>query len=107
MSNRGIETIESNIEVEAVPAEQQEVEEKEMASHTGTLPTWYLEGKYTRNPSKSKKEPLLLDASHLTETFIRGSGPGGQAINKLSTCVQIKHAPTGLVIRCQETRSRE
>lgn len=71
------------------------------------FPTWYSEGKYSRNPSKSLKEPLLLDSSDILESFIRGSGPGGQAINKLSTCVQLKHKPTGIVMRCQESRSRE
>lgn len=69
-------------------------------------PDWFVQGAYRRNPTKSKKEPLLLDESHLEESFIRGSGPGGQAINKLSTCVQLKHTPTGTVIRCQDTRSR-
>ena len=38
---------------------------------------------------------------------ILGSGPGGQKINKTSNCVQLKHIPTGMVIKCQETRSRE
>ena len=51
--------------------------------------------------------PLLLDPSHLRERFIRGSGPGGQAINKLSTCVELIHEPTGTRIVCQESRSRE
>lgn len=36
-----------------------------------------------------------------------GSGPGGQKINKTSVCVQLKHAPSGIIIKCQETRSRE
>lgn len=48
-----------------------------------------------------------MDSDHLEESFIRGSGPGGQAINKLSTCVQLKHSPTGLIVKCQETRSRQ
>lgn len=76
-------------------------------SNSRELPPWYTEGSYTRNPTKSKKEPLLLDTKHILETFIRGSGPGGQAINKLSNCVQLKHTPTGIVIKCQDTRSRE
>lgn len=71
------------------------------------LPIWYEQGSYQRNPTRSKKEPLLLDDKDLEESFIRGSGPGGQAINKLATCVQLKHKPTGRVIRCQETRSRQ
>ncbi len=51
--------------------------------------------------------PLLLDESHLRERFIRGSGPGGQAINKLSTNVELVHEPTGIRVTCQDTRSRE
>ncbi|MCJ1406390.1 hypothetical protein MMC19_000455 [Ptychographa xylographoides] len=42
----------------------------------------------------------------LTESFLKGSGPGGQKINKTSSAVQLKHLPTGLVIKSQATRSR-
>ena len=38
--------------------------------------------------------------------YTRGSGPGGQHKNKVETCVVITHIPTGIVERCQETRSR-
>ncbi len=48
----------------------------------------------------------LADAD-IEETFVRGSGSGGQKINKTSSCVQLKHLPTGTIVRCQETRSRE
>ncbi|UZJ55056.1 hypothetical protein CBS101457_004376 [Exobasidium rhododendri] len=86
--------------------DREDGETRELSGAKST-PTWFKEGSYLRNPTKSKKEPLLLDTSHILESFIRGSGPGGQAINKLSTCVQLKHVPTGIVVRCQETRSRE
>lgn len=55
----------------------------------------------------SRKYPLTLDEKDLAEKFIRGSGPGGQAINKLSTNVQLTHLPTGTKVTCQETRSRD
>ncbi|MEA2067878.1 MAG: peptide chain release factor-like protein [Verrucomicrobiota bacterium] len=42
----------------------------------------------------------------LDEYFIRGSGSGGQKINKTSSCVQLNHAPSGIEIRCQKTRSQ-
>lgn len=42
----------------------------------------------------------------LEESFVRGSGPGGQKINKTSVCVVIKHIPSGIVIKCQESRSQ-
>ncbi|GAB7365708.1 hypothetical protein MBLNU230_g7046t1 [Neophaeotheca triangularis] len=42
----------------------------------------------------------------ITESFLKGTGPGGQKINKTSSAVQLKHLPTGLVVKSQETRSR-
>jgi len=42
----------------------------------------------------------------LEETFIRAAGSGGQKVNKTSVSVQIRHRPTGLVVRCQESRSQ-
>jgi protein subunit release factor B len=49
--------------------------------------------------------PTILE-SDITEAFLKGTGPGGQKINKTSSAVQLKHLPTGIVIKCQETRSR-
>ncbi|KAN0062861.1 hypothetical protein ACQY0O_004682 [Thecaphora frezii] len=69
-------------------------------------PTWYTTGTYTLQPH-SRKYPLTLDERHLSESFIRGSGPGGQAINKLSTNVELIHLPTNTRLTCQETRSRQ
>lgn len=43
----------------------------------------------------------------LVEKFILGSGSGGQKINKTSSCVYLKHEPTGIEIKCQANRSRE
>ncbi|SNX86651.1 uncharacterized protein MEPE_05360 [Melanopsichium pennsylvanicum] len=70
------------------------------------LPEWFTAGTYTLQPG-SRKYPLTLDEQDLAEKFIRGSGPGGQAINKLSTNVQLTHLPTGIKLTCQETRSRD
>ena len=39
-------------------------------------------------------------------TYTRGSGPGGQHKNKVETCVTVTHTPTGLSVRCQDTRSK-
>ncbi|XP_077570855.1 mitochondrial translation release factor in rescue [Stigmatopora nigra] len=48
---------------------------------------------------------VVLEEEHLNEQFVRGSGPGGQATNKTSNCVVLKHLPTGIVVKCHQTRS--
>jgi protein subunit release factor B len=45
--------------------------------------------------------------NEITESFLRGTGPGGQKINKTSCAVQLKHLATGIVVKSQHTRSRE
>ncbi|MEK7806500.1 MAG: peptide chain release factor-like protein, partial [Chloroflexota bacterium] len=40
----------------------------------------------------------------LEEWFLRSSGPGGQRANKVSTCVVLRHRPSGLEVRCQRER---
>jgi len=42
----------------------------------------------------------------LEETFVRSRGAGGQNVNKVSTCVVLRHVPTGVVVRCQRERSQ-
>ena len=42
----------------------------------------------------------------LEERFIRSSGPGGQNVNKVATCVVLRHRPSGLEVRCQRERSQ-
>lgn len=46
----------------------------------------------------------VLNEEDLVEQFVHGSGPGGQAVNKLSNCVVLCHTPTGIVVRCHEAR---
>ena len=51
-------------------------------------------------------ERLGIRESDLQESFIRSGGPGGQNVNKVSTCVVLKHVPSGLVVKCQQERSQ-
>lgn len=46
-----------------------------------------------------------FDKSQVSKSYIRGTGNGGQAINKTSSCCQLVHK-NGIVIRCQDTRDR-
>ena len=42
----------------------------------------------------------------IRESFIRSQGRGGQNVNKTSTCVYLKHLPTGIDVKCQQERSQ-
>ncbi|KAI0447531.1 RF-1 domain-containing protein [Xylaria telfairii] len=53
-------------------------------------------------PPRPKPPP----EEEIEESYLKGSGPGGQKINKTNSAVQLKHLPTGLVVKCQATRSR-
>ncbi|KAJ6438513.1 peptidyl-tRNA hydrolase domain protein [Purpureocillium lavendulum] len=53
-------------------------------------------------PARPKPPP----DSEIDESFLKGSGPGGQKINKTNSAVQLKHLPTGIVVKSQATRSR-
>ena len=49
---------------------------------------------------------LGIRQQDLEERFVRAGGPGGQNVNKVSTCVVLVHLPSGLSVRCQEERSQ-
>lgn len=50
---------------------------------------------------------LDVKEADLQETFVRSSGPGGQKVNKTSSCVFLLHRPTGLSVKCQQERSQQ
>ena len=48
-----------------------------------------------------------LEEKDFVEKFVRGSGSGGQKINKTSSAVFLKHEPSGIEVKVQKSRSRE
>ncbi len=64
--------------------------------------------------SQAKKQQLSLlmvklgvKEDDIEEKFVLGSGKGGQKLNKTSSCVYIKQAPSGIEVKCQKSRSRD
>lgn len=63
------------------------------------------------SPEKEKKlfermKALGVREVDIEEKFIRSSSPGGQNVNKTSTCVYLKHIPTGVRVKCQRERAQ-
>jgi len=53
---------------------------------------------------KEKMQRLGIREQDLQEKFVRSRGRGGQNVNKTSTCVYLKHIPTGIEVKCQQER---
>jgi len=54
-----------------------------------------------------KAKKLKIKPQDIEEQFIRGSGHGGQKINKTSSAVRLRHMPTGIEVKVQKHRERE
>lgn len=55
---------------------------------------------------ESRLRALGTRSADVDEKFVRGSGPGGQKINKTSSTVWLRHRPTGIEVRIQAERSQ-
>ena len=55
---------------------------------------------------RERLERLGVREEDLVEKFVRSGGHGGQNVNKVATCVYLKHLPTGLEVKCQQERSQ-
>ncbi|KAH6563274.1 hypothetical protein BASA61_009856 [Batrachochytrium salamandrivorans] len=53
---------------------------------------------------RKTKTPIQLNEADLVEKFTKGSGPGGQKINKCKHSVQLWHTPSGLFVETQRFR---
>jgi protein subunit release factor B len=63
------------------------------------------------NPEKEEQlaqrmATLGVREADIEESFVRSGGHGGQNVNKTSTCVMLLHRPTGLQVKCQDTRQQ-
>ena len=54
----------------------------------------------------SRMKDLGISEKDIIEKFIRSGGKGGQNVNKTSTCVYLKHIPTGIEVKVQKERSQ-
>ena len=55
---------------------------------------------------RQRMKELGIEPAEFQETFVRSSGRGGQNVNKVSTCVQITHVPTGFSVKCMKHRTQ-
>ena len=58
------------------------------------------------NQLAQRMAALGVSEADIEESFVRSGGHGGQNVNKTSTCVMLLHRPTGLQVKCQETRQQ-
>ena len=55
---------------------------------------------------RRRMDALGLREHDLEEQFVRSRGSGGQNVNKVATCVVLRHRPSGIIVKCQQERSQ-
>jgi len=63
-------------------------------------------GKKKEEALRLKMEELGIFEKDIDEKFIRSGGRGGQNVNKVATCVYLKHRPTNIEVKCQQERTQ-
>ena len=58
------------------------------------------------DPLARRMAALGVKEADLDESFVRSGGHGGQNVNKVSTCVMLVHRPSGILVKCQESRQQ-
>jgi protein subunit release factor B len=63
-------------------------------------------GREKEKELEARMEGLGIYEEDLVEKFIRAGGKGGQKVNKTSSCVYLKHIPSGMEVKIQKDRSQ-
>ncbi|CAG0879820.1 unnamed protein product [Darwinula stevensoni] len=69
----------------------------------GVQSFWKCQQSCLRSFSQVQQLPPLKE-EEIEEKFVKGNGPGGQSVNKTVNCVHLKHTPTGIVVKCHQSR---
>lgn len=69
-------------------------------------PTFFMISAEKNDQLVERMARLGVREGDLVEKFVKGSGSGGQKINKTSSCVYLMHKPTGFEVKCQRERSQ-